>query len=54
MYNQNRLTDEQLAEILSQYAPLTDSDFPDLSKSDYDNYVRSNSGRIAKGLEKWL
>ena len=48
------LTDEQLAEVLSQYAPLTDSDFPDLSKSDYDNYVCSNSGRIEKGLEKWL
>ena len=48
------LSDEQLAEQLAQYAPLTDSDFPDLSKSDYDNYIRSTSGRIAKGLEKWL
>jgi hypothetical protein len=48
------LTDEQLAERLSQYAPLADSDFPDLSKSDYENYVRSNSGRISKELKKWL
>ncbi len=48
------LTDEQLAERLAQYAPLSDSDFPDLSKSDYDNYVRSGSGRISKELEKWL
>lgn len=48
------LTDEQLAQELAQYAPLTDADFPDLSKSDYDNYVRSISGRIIKGLEKWL
>lgn len=48
------LTDEQLAERLAQYAPLTDSDFPDLSSSDYENFVRSTSGRISKGLEKWL
>ena len=34
------LTDEQLAERLAQYAPLTDSDFPDLSNSDY---VRCNA-----------
>ena len=48
------LTDEQLAERLAQYAPLKDSDFPDLCKSDYDYYVRSTSGRISKELEKWL
>ena len=48
------LSDEQLAEQLAQYAPLADSDFPDLSKSDYDNYIRSSSGCIIKGLEKWL
>ena len=48
------LTDEQLAERLAQYAPLTDSDFPNLSKSDYDNYARTTSGRISKGLKKWL
>ena len=48
------LTDEQLAECLSQYAPLTDSDFPELDKDTYSNFAKSNSGRIAKGLEKWL
>lgn len=48
------LTDEQLAERLAQYAPLTDSDFPNLSKSDYDNYARTTSGRISKELKKWL
>ena len=48
------LTDEQLAAQLAEYAPLTDADFPELSKSDYDHYIRSTSGRIAKGLEKWL
>ena len=48
------LSDEQLAERLAQYAPLTDADFPDLCKADYANYVRSNGGHITKGLEKWL
>ena len=41
------LTDEELAERLAQYAPLTDSDFPDLSSSDYESYVRTTSGRIS-------
>ena len=48
------LSDEQLAARLAQYAPLTDADFPNLSDTDYANYARSNSGRITKGLEKWL
>lgn len=48
------LSDKQLVERLAQYAPLTDSDFPELSEADYANYVRKNSGRISKGLEKWL
>lgn len=48
------LSDEQLSARLAQYAPLTDADFPDLSDADYANYTRSNSGRITKGLEKWL
>ena len=51
---QHGLTDEQLSEELAQYAPLKGSDFPELSKADYDNYVRSTSGRITKGLDKWL
>ena len=52
--NRKGLSDEQLAARLAQYAPLTDADFPDLSDADYANYTRSNSGRITKGLEKWL
>lgn len=48
------LNDEELAQQLAQFAPLTDDDFPELSKSDYNNYIRSNNGHIAKGLEKWL
>ena len=34
------LSDEQLAERLSQFAPLTDEDFPALEKESYDNYQR--------------
>ena len=52
--NRGGLSDVQLAQQLAQYAPLTDADFPELSKSDYDNYIHSTSGRITKGLEKWL
>ena len=48
------LSDEQLAARLAQYALLTDADFPNLSDADYANFARSNSGRITKGLEKWL
>lgn len=48
------VSDEQLAARLAQYVPLTDADFPNLSEADYANYARSNSGRITKGLEKWL
>ena len=53
-FRRRGLSDEQLAQQLAQYAPLTDADFPELSKSDYDTYIRTTSGRITKGLEKWL
>ena len=48
------LSDKQLAECLAAYAPLTDSDFPELNGADYANHTKSSHGRIAKGLEKWL
>ena len=48
------LSDKQLAECLAAYAPLTDSDFPELNETDYANYAKTTRGRIAKGLEKWL
>ena len=48
------LSDKELASRLAQYAPLTDADFPELSKEDFVNYVKNNSGRITKGLEEWL
>jgi hypothetical protein len=48
------LSDKELAARLAQYAPLTDADFPELSKEDFENFVKYNGGRITKGLEKWL
>lgn len=48
------LSDEQLAKQLAQYTPLSDDDFPQLKAEDYANYTRNNSGKIARGLEKWL
>ena len=48
------LTDAELAERLAQYAPLTDADFPEVSAEGYAFYAKNQSGRIMKGLEKWL
>jgi hypothetical protein len=48
------LSDEELAERLSQYAPLTDADFPEVSAEEYASFAENHSGRITKGLEKWL
>ena len=48
------LSDAELAERLAQYAPLTDADFPDVSAEGYASFSKNQSGRISKGLEKWL
>ena len=48
------LSDEELAERLAQYAPLTDADFPEVSEDEYASFAKNHSGRITKGLEKWL
>ena len=48
------LSDAELAERLAQYAPLTDADFPDVSAEGYASFAKNRSGRITKGLEKWL
>lgn len=48
------LSDAELAERLAQYAPLTDADFPDVSADSYVSFTKNHSGRITKGLEKWL
>lgn len=48
------LSDEELVERLAQYAPLTDADFPDVKAEEYASFAKKHSGRIAKGLEKWL
>jgi len=39
---------------LAQYAPLTDADFPEVSAESYASFAKNHSGRISKGLEKWL
>jgi hypothetical protein len=48
------LSDKELAKCLSQYAPLTDADFPEVSAKEYASYAKNLSGRITNGLEKWL
>jgi hypothetical protein len=48
------LSDEELSEQLAQYAPLTDADFPEVSAEGYANFAKNQSGRVTKGLEKWL
>lgn len=48
------LNDSELAERLAQYAPLTDADFPEVSAEGYESFAKNQSGRITKGLEKWL
>ena len=52
--HKHALTDEQLAKQLEKYKPLTMDDFPELSQSDYSHFLRRQSGRITKGLERWL
>ena len=48
------LSDEELAQCLAQYAPLTDADFPEVSEEGYASFAKEHSGQITKGLEKWL
>ena len=50
----NVLGDEELAQLLSQYPSLSDDDFPQLSADDYSRNAHSRSGRMPKGIEKWL
>ena len=52
--NKKGLSDAELAECLAQYAPLTDADFPEVSAEGYASFAKNHSGRITKGLEKWL
>lgn len=48
------LSDAELAERLAHYAPLTDADFPEVSAEGYASFAKNHSGRVTKGLEKWL
>lgn len=50
----SKLTDEMLAEKLKDYPPLEESDFPSMAAEDYSTYLKSNSGKLSKSLEKWL
>ena len=48
------LSDAELADRLAQYAPLTDADFPEVSAEEYASFAKNHSGRVTKGVEKWL
>ena len=48
------LSDEALAEKLKDYPPLTQEAFPELSKDEFIDMVKSQAGHLPKGLEKWL
>ena len=50
----SRLSDEELSEKLSAYPPLEENCFPSLAAEGYGTYVKSRSGQLPKGLEKWL
>ena len=50
----SRLSDEELGEKLRAYPPLDESSFPSLAAEDYYTYLKSRSGQLPKGLEKWL
>lgn len=52
--NSRSLSDESLAQELSEFDPITEQDFPELSREQYVGFARNSSGKIAKGLEKWL
>ena len=54
LFHDGGLPDEALAEILKGFPPLTQEAFPELSKDEYIDMVKSRSGRLPKGLEKWL
>lgn len=50
----SRLSDAELREKLSAYPPLEEICFPSLAAEDYGTYLKSRSGQLPKGLEKWL
>ena len=48
------LSDEELAERLKDYPPLTLEAFPELSESEFLDMIKSQAGRLPEGLEDWL
>jgi hypothetical protein len=53
-HRRKALSDAELSERLAQYAPLTDANFSEISTEDFANFAKKRSGRITKGLGKWL
>ena len=53
-YRHGKLSDEVLVERLKGYPPLEESNFPSLAAEDYGTYLKSRSGQLPKGLERWL
>ncbi len=43
-----------LAERVKDYPLLEEDPFPSLAAEDYSAYLRSQSGKLPNGLEKWL
>ena len=54
MSHDGGLSDEALAEKLKDFPPLTQEAFPELSKDEFLDMVKSQAGRLPEGLEKWL
>lgn len=48
------LSDEVLAEKLKDYPPLEEDSFPSLVAEDYSDYLKTSSGKLPKGIERWL
>lgn len=48
------LSDAELEAELSDFAPITDADFPDISKKQFMAYCRTKSGKGNKSVERWL
>ncbi len=53
-FRHGSLSDELLAEKLKDFPPLSPADFPEPSPSEYANFLKTRSGKLPKGCEKWL
>lgn len=48
------LTDEEMEEELKELAPLTDADFPEVSREQFVSYVKAASGKMNQTVSRWL